>query len=61
MTRFRKTELSNSHSDIPEFFMDRTGIIVVSLCVVLLVAWFVETQKHAVATGTQQQAPTQRH
>jgi YidC/Oxa1 family membrane protein insertase len=34
--------------------MDRTGIIVVSLCAVLLVVWFVETQKQA--AWQQQQA-----
>jgi YidC/Oxa1 family membrane protein insertase len=34
--------------------MDRTGIIVVSLCVVLLIAWVVETEKQAVRWQQQQ-------
>jgi YidC/Oxa1 family membrane protein insertase len=35
--------------------MDRIGIIVVSICAVLLIAWFVETQKQAAQWQQQQQ------
>jgi YidC/Oxa1 family membrane protein insertase len=34
--------------------MDRTGIIIVSICVVLLIAWVVETEKQAVRWQQQQ-------